>query len=651
MGYSVQRSHGFNWSMIAVLLIGAWLRWSALSPMQDLLSYDEAYNGLDALSLLHEPRLTPFFPDNFGRESGWMYILTPFVTIFDARPIALRLAATMVGILALAATYALSQELIGPRGATWAAAVLAVLYWAMHISTLGLRANLMVLIGALALAAFLRSVRTNRTRWWIGHGAALGALTYTYFAARTWLAVQVAVLIGLILLATRWRRGAILALATAGILAAPLTVYTLLNPDVALNRIADVGVTDISAMAHNVGLWLRAFLIQGDSNLLLNPPGRPIFDPLSGIAFFIGLVALPGQIKRRWQLAWLAVLSLAAVAPSILSGDAPHFLRAIGLVIPLSVITGAGVFQLERIAARLPRMRFAAWLPISVIAVGALITYNDFHTKWLQQSGVMAALGRYDQLLVESIKHTTPETIPVYLPFSPYTPLIDPRTQFHIAYLSPRPVAIFNWRECTVLAEGQAVYSSLSSESADFVNKLAQVAEVKPLGKILNPSDGVAVFDMYQATSVLPKLAAWSSRSPIVFDQHLELRILNPISATAQLGDVLPLRLAVRALRPLDRDYSVFVHLYDKPPESGGRLLSQGDSQLCASYPTHLWSIPTTVVQNLELPVPEDLLPGTYIVAIGVYDSESLGRLPVQSSNATRDYFDVQHIQIRLPEP
>jgi hypothetical protein len=62
-----------NGLLLLAVLVGVFFRSNALGPMNDILHDDEAYNGMDALSLLRHPRLTPFFPGNFGREAGWIY--------------------------------------------------------------------------------------------------------------------------------------------------------------------------------------------------------------------------------------------------------------------------------------------------------------------------------------------------------------------------------------------------------------------------------------------------------------------------------------------------------------------------------------------------------------------------------------------------
>ena len=57
------------------------------------------------------------------------------------------------------------------------------------------------------------------------------------------------------------------------------------------------------------------------------------------------------------------------------------------------------------------------------------------------------------------------------------------------------------------------------------------------------------------------------------------MSLLLPISSVAEAGDMLTVTLGLKAQHPLDRDYSVFVHLYGDPtPYEGGAMLAQGDS-------------------------------------------------------------------------
>ena len=93
-------------------------------------------------------------------------------------------------------------------------------------------------------------------------------------------------------------------------------------------------------------------------------------------------------------------------------------------------------------------------------------------------------------------------------------------------------------------------------------------------------------------------------------------------------GDYLLVRLYWRSDQRMNVDYKVFVHVFD--PETG-RPVAQDDTRPHrGAYPTNLWG-PGEVVED---PIPISLAeapPGTYGLAVGVYDPATMERLPVVS--------------------
>jgi len=81
-----------------------------------------------------------------------------------------------------------------------------------------------------------------------------------------------------------------------------------------------------------------------------------------------------------------------------------------------------------------------------------------------------------------------------------------------------------------------------------------------------------------------------------------------------------------RAIAPVDHDYTAFIHLVDDT----GRPVAQVDRPpLGGFYPTSTWQIGKDVRDNYALVLPTDLPPGTYTLAIGLYDPATQTRLPV----------------------
>src|SRR5262245_51784390 len=99
--------------LVAALLFGAWLRADGLDTMRDMLMYDEAFYGVHAISLIQQPRVPLFFPENTGPQGLLMYILAPAIDLMGAKPFTLRLVAFLVSMLTLAAMFRLGREMFG----------------------------------------------------------------------------------------------------------------------------------------------------------------------------------------------------------------------------------------------------------------------------------------------------------------------------------------------------------------------------------------------------------------------------------------------------------------------------------------------------------------------------------------------------------
>lgn len=611
--------------------------------MQDMLHYDEAYDAVDALSLLQSPRFTPFFPGNYGRESGWSYLLTPFIAILGGRAFSLRLAAVMVGTLTLVAEYALAREILGRRGATWATGILAVLYWHVHLSHLALRAILFPPVGALAFAALLRAQRTNALRWWLGSGVGLGLLAYTYFSSYPWILLALLMLVGWLALDPARRHGALLALGAAAVLFLPMVLYTVAHPALVLQRPSTVQAFSLQTLSGNLKSWAGAWFQQGDSNAEFNLPGRPILDLPTGALCLLGLAGLPHFARRRWQVGWTVGWAVASLLPSLLSNQAPHFLRAIGLTLPLSLLAGAGALALERGLRRLARPALAAGVPLLLLLYAGTGTYQDFQQRWLGQSEVFAVMEQHINRAISYLHSAAPEGAPIY--FSPFSPT-HPVLQFRNADLAPRHIGAIDSHCCQVVPDGPAIYVSLSMFEPDFASQLSRWADLS----LLAQDTGGEPSPRYSIYAATPRTGAlWpAGAEQVVFADALQLRPLASLPPTVSPGATLNLQLAMKALHPLDRSYSMFVHLYGQPtPYEGGRIWSQGDQQICPSYTTNYWLPDETIIQEFKLSIPADVPPGRYTVAIGIYESPAGSRLPITApSPMPWDYYAVQEVEV-----
>ncbi|MFN2108293.1 MAG: ArnT family glycosyltransferase, partial [Anaerolineae bacterium] len=354
--------------LLLLLLVGAGLRLWDTGLVPPGLYHDEAQHGLDALAVLETGHVPLYFSANNGREPLFIYLVTLGVAALGRSPLAVRLPSFFVGFLTLAATYDLAKVLWGRRAGRWALAVLAVTFWHVHLSRVGFRAVMLPLFTALFLAQLARGLRNHESRIsespdrrskiqnpkskignWIAAGALYGASWYTYMAARfTPVALGVMIVYGLLFHRERtlqaWR-GLLLFCVIALLVLAPLGVYTLRHPDIVLARTGQV--TILSPEINGGDFWgtlfghtLRTagmFVVRGDRIWRHNLAWRPVWGPALGLAFLIGVgVALAGFRRNAGAalaLLWTAVMAL----PTLLAEDAPHFLRAVG-VLPTAVL-------------------------------------------------------------------------------------------------------------------------------------------------------------------------------------------------------------------------------------------------------------------------------------------------------------------------
>ncbi len=113
---------------------------------------------------------------------------------------------------------------------------------------------------------------------------------------------------------------------------------------------------------------------------------------------------------------------------------------------------------------------------------------------------------------------------------------------------------------------------------------------------------------------------------PFIFDDQIELLAYRLTDNRAKPGNYFRLTLYWRARTEVSGDYSVFVHLVDEQ----GQVYAQGDGPPESGiYPTWSW-VPGEVVEDEHLVAMEsDVPPGSYSLAIGLYELDDLSRLGV----------------------
>jgi hypothetical protein len=111
-------------------------------------------------------------------------------------------------------------------------------------------------------------------------------------------------------------------------------------------------------------------------------------------------------------------------------------------------------------------------------------------------------------------------------------------------------------------------------------------------------------------------------------------------------GELIPVRLRWCGLRPMQDDFTVFVHLVG--PD--GRLHGQVDSwPVQGSYPTSQWSPGRDVADRYDVRLDADAPVGDYRVEVGWYLLETMERLPVldEAGEPTADSLVVGKLSVQ----
>lgn len=394
------------------MLAGAWVRLHALNTLPPGLYADEAYYALDAAQVLHgEWRL--YFPANNGREPLFIYQLAASLAVFGHSAWAVRLVAVFNGMVTLAAVYALGRAWLGRRVALWALMVGVACLWLVAFSRIGLRVGLFPALMALALAATARGWRAGRMGWLALGGWLTGLTLYTYVAARVLPLWGVAALAWWL-----WRRhpwpwpalrvwGGWTALTVT-----PLLILAALDPALFLGRMEQVAAPSLTEALNNAGRVAAMFWWAGDANPRHNLAGRPVFDPVTGTLFALGLVTL-AQRARTSLAAWGVLTGLAVLTlPSALSVEAPHFLRTLGAA-PLAVLTaGVGAERLHGwLETRsLPVFWRQAALTLTLLTL-IPVNAQAYFVGYAQQPGLAFAFQAPVRALAEDLARATTPVI------------------------------------------------------------------------------------------------------------------------------------------------------------------------------------------------------------------------------------------------
>lgn len=207
-----------------------------------------------------------------------------------------------------------------------------------------------------------------------------------------------------------------------------------------------------------------------------------------------------------------------------------------------------------------------------------------------------------------------------------------------VAPLSPHPTALWRDRELEKVRYDVTVPPDLPT--GDY-------------GLLLNvlDADGAPLWDadhVLAQVEILARDRLFSLPSSIAYplDYRLgsvvHLRGFDIGARAAQPGDTIPLTLYWQADGPTDLGYTVFVHLIGPDGAAHGQVDRQPAG---GAAPTHSWARGQVVIDEMALPVLDDAPPGTYHIAMGLYNQDNAVRTVVYDATG----IELPNRQIVLP--
>ena len=299
---------------LAIVVVAVFFRFWHLGQLPPGLSPDVAMNGNSAIQALEggfSAKGGPasgwkvFYPENNGREGLMINLQALSIAHFGNTIDALKFPVAVAGILTVIGLYFLTRLLFGWHIAALSSFLMAISFWHVHFSRIGLDVILAPCVLVWGLYFFWKGLSRGHSIDFLISGILWGLGVYSSIAFRVMPLVIVAVL------AAYWHAlrqgfnhhrymdtrnklaiGFVLFIGIAGIVAAPLGFYFIAHPQ-------DFSVWPVSVFqtAHPIQTLIGNFIktlgmfnFVGDRDWRYNDAGQPLLFWPIGIFFAIGLI-------------------------------------------------------------------------------------------------------------------------------------------------------------------------------------------------------------------------------------------------------------------------------------------------------------------------------------------------------------------------
>ncbi|OGE16336.1 hypothetical protein A3F00_02320 [Candidatus Daviesbacteria bacterium RIFCSPHIGHO2_12_FULL_37_11] len=404
--------------MIVIIILAAVLRLIVLDKYPAGLNADEAAIGYNAYSLLQTGKDeygTPFPLSfkSFGdyKPGLYFYLVMPFVAILGLNEWAVRIPSALFGIGTVILIYFLAKEIFKNRWVgIFSSLLLAISPWHIHFSRGGWETNAATFFMALGIFLFTKSLESFKLIWW----SLLAFLMSMYIYQSPRLIIPV-LLLALVFIYRERINSMIRIIETREAIASIIILIFLTIPLImqftsggaserfqGLSFLADSGpssrVNELRGEHTNPGSLAVLFLhnkltsyvpeflgnyldhfkgnflfINGDPLIRNKIPDVGQFYLIEALFLFAGLFILVKQKNPHTKLlaSWIMIAPLA----SSMTYQTPHALRALNMVVPLSLVMGYGLWNIGNWLKRFVNITFI----IIITTITVILSFEFIH--------------------------------------------------------------------------------------------------------------------------------------------------------------------------------------------------------------------------------------------------------------------------------
>lgn len=593
-----------------------------------------------------------------GREGLYEVALAIVTGAVGGGLLGYRILSILLGMLMLAAVYALIKRLFNPLAALAGLALLALNMWSVLLARMVARETVLpLLLAAVLLTLALILIdrrRSDRNSPFLVFGVLIGIGFYLHpvnflitLASMTFIAYM---LLSRQRLSRRNLSYIGFAIVIMAVISMPYVISSARLPMLAGTRrlFADFPAAAAEAIAALLN-GLAGFFFIGDVNPLLNLPERPLIDLVSGLLVVIGLlVSLWHWRQPRFTLPLLALLALLPHA--LLVNDSPDWLRLAVLLPLVALFFGVGVSTVYHSLSRRVRL-FVPLALVGLMAFNAVWLWRDLFGAWAAQPLVqqgyharLASLAHYIDLTAARIpslvctQNTDEAAVGGELTNTEILSLMMHRQNAHMRYANcGTGLVLTDGGERTqVILPRADTLATMSDYIRDWLmlGDLASSAPAPPESVIIlsvaqQLADTIGRFTTTSTVRYPPEAPGGMTATlpPVRFGGNITFLGYEPIPAAPfEPGDYFTLVTYWRVDGDVPADLRLFTHLLLDPSE----VAAQTDT--ISVLPAQLQ--PRDVfIQITFVRIPFGLPEGRYAVSIGAYEDASDIRLNVFDSD------------------